>query len=350
MPAYTELQLASAFSFLRGASLADELAATAASLGLTAIGLTDRNTVAGVVRMHEAAKQAGIRLLPGARLVFRDDTPDLLCYPTDRAAWGRLTRLLTLGKLRAKYGETTPEAKDAARCYLDYADLAEHAEGQIFIIIPPHRLDTAFKAFVSTANVCFTGNIFIAATRRHRADDAARLAALAELPAPMVATNDVLYHTPQRRPLADVLTATRLGTTVDRAGLALQPNAERHLKSPAEMARLFRAHPDALARTLEITERCRFSLDELSYEYPDEPIPAGTTPDAHLATLAWDGAMQRWPDGIPVKVRDLLFKELAMVARLAYARYFLTVHDIVRYARSRGILCQGRGSAANSVL
>jgi len=354
---YAELQLASAFSFLRGASLADELAATAMSLGLTAIGLTDRNTVAGVVRMHaaikdlrmhEAAKQAGIRLLPGARLVFRDGTPDMLCYPTGRAAWGRLTRLLTVGKLRARHGETTPEAKDAARCYLDYADLAAHAEGQVLLIVPPHRLDETFSRFVRKANSDL--GAYLAATRRHRADDAARLAALVALPAPMVATNDVLYHAPQRRPLADVLTATRLGTTVDRAGLALQPNAERHLKSPAEMARLFRAHPDALARTLEIAERCRFSLDELSYEYPDEPIPAGTTPDAHLATLAWDGAMQRWPDGISVKVRNLLFKELAMVARLAYARYFLTVHDIVRYAREKGILCQGRGSAANSVL
>ena len=356
---YAELQLASAFSFLRGASLADELAATAASLGLAAIGITDRNTVAGVVRMHAAikdlrmhpaAKQAGIRLLPGARLIFRDGTPDLLCYPTNRAAWGRLTRLLTLGKLRARHGETSAEAKEVARCYLDYPDLAEHAEGQIFIIVPPAILDAAFSKIIGKICGDFPGKTYLAATRRYRADDAAWLDALAALPAPLVATNDVLYHAPERRPLADVLAATRLGTTVDRAGLALHPNAERHLKSPAEMARLFRAHPDALARTLAITARCDFSLSELSYEYPDEPIPENTTPDAHLVALTWDGAAQRFPDGIPVKIRDLLAKELAMIEKLSYARYFLTVHDIVRYARGKDILCQGRGSAANSAV
>ncbi|MSP04749.1 MAG: DNA polymerase III subunit alpha [Acetobacteraceae bacterium] len=347
---YTELQLASAFSFLRGASLAEELAATAAALGMAVIGITDRNTVAGVVRMHEAAKQSAIRLLPGAWLVFRDGTPDILCYPTDRATWGRLTRLLTVGKLRARHGETSPTAKDAARCFLDYADLAAHAEGQIFIMVPPRILTDAFATTVDAIGADFPRRIYLAATRYYRTDDATRLATLATLRIPMVATNDVLYHTPERRPLADVLTATRLGTSVDRAGLALQANAERTLKSPAEMARLFRAYPDALARTQEITAQCRFSLGELSYEYPDEPIPAGITPDDHLATLVWDGAAQRFPDGIPVKVRDLLAKELVMISQLAYARYFLTVHDIVRYARGKDILCQGRGSAANSAV
>ncbi|MSO91219.1 MAG: error-prone DNA polymerase [Acetobacteraceae bacterium] len=347
---YAELHISSAFSFLRGASLADELAVTAAALGLAAIGIVDRNTVAGVVRMHEAAKRVGTRLLPGARLVFRGGTPDILCYPTDRAAWGRLTRLLTLGKLRSQHGETSPEAKEFARCFLDYADLMGHGEGQIFIIVPPPVLDDPCIAAVKIINRDFPGQTYLAAARRHRADDAARLAILATMPAPMVATNDVLYHAPERRPLADVLTATRLGTTIDRAGLALQLNAERHLKAPAEMVRLFHAYPDAVARSLEIAARCRFSLDELSYEYPDEPIPVGVTPDDHLAVLTWAGAGQRFPEGIPMELRALLGKELAMIAKLAYARYFLTVHDIVRYARGKNILCQGRGSAANSAV
>ena len=347
---YAELQLASAFSFLRGASLADELATTAAALGLTAIGIADRNTVAGVVRMHEAAKQADIRLLPGARLVFRDGTPDLLSYPTDRDAWGRLTRLLTLGKLRAAHGDSSVGAKDAARCFLDYADLAAHGAGQIFIVVPPAVLDKEFAGFVKIIDGYFPRQVYLAATRRHRADDAARLDMLAAMAVPMVATNDVLYHAPSRRPLADVLAATRLGSTVAQAGLVLQPNAERHLKPPAEMARLFRVHPKALARSLEIVARCRFSLDQLAYEYPDEPIPVGSTADEHLAVLVWEGAAQRFPEGVSVKIRDLLIKELAMIGRLAYARYFLTVHDIVRYARGRGILCQGRGSAANSAV
>ncbi len=173
---------------------------------------------------------------------------------------------------------------------------------------------------------------------------------MAELPLPMVATNDVLYHLPDRRPLQDVMTCIRLGCRIDQAGLALQPNAERHLKSPKEMERLFRDYPDAVMRTADIVERCGFSLEELAYEYPDEPIPPGLTPDEHLANLTWQGAAVRYPDGIPPQVRDTIEKELRIIAQLNYARYFLTVHDIVRYAVSRDILCQGRGSAANSAV
>ena len=173
---------------------------------------------------------------------------------------------------------------------------------------------------------------------------------MAELPLPMVATNDVLYHLPDRRPLQDVMTCIRLGCRIDQAGLALQPNAERHLKSPKEMERLFRDYPDAVLRTEDIVERCGFSLDELAYEYPDEPIPPGLTPDEHLANLTWQGAAVRYPEGIPPHVRDTIEKELRIIAQLNYARYFLTVHDIVRYAVSRDILCQGRGSAANSAV
>jgi error-prone DNA polymerase len=340
--AYAELHCATAFSFLRGASLADELVETAAGHGLVALGVADLNTVAGVVRAHEAAKRTGARLLVGARLAFRDGTPDVLCYPPDRPAWGRLTRLLTVGKERAPKGE----------CFLDLADLQAHATGQVVIVVPPARLGAEFPAMLARIREIFGNHAYLAASRRYRGNDARRLRALAELAGsvrvPMVATNDVLYHAPERRALHDVMTAIRLGTTVANAGLALEPNGERHLKSPAEMVRLFRDHPQALARTLEIVERCRFSLDELAYEYPDEPVPPGKTPDQHLADLVWEGAAARFPHGVPEKVRETVQKELELIARLGYAPYFLTVHDIVRFARSKEILCQGRGSAANS--
>ncbi len=346
---YAELQAASAFSFLRGASRAEELAATAAALGLSALGIADRNTVAGVVRAHDAARKAGIRLLPGARLVFRDGTPDMLCYPTDRAAWGRLTRLLTQGKGRAPHGDSSDLGRATNRCFLDYADLQEHGEGQALLVVPPHQLDAGFRQTIDRLAADFP-TAAIVASRRHRADDASRLRALDRMRLPMIAANDVLYHTRERRILQDALTATRLGCRVEEAGLELQPNGERHLKSPAEMARLFHHHPDAIARTQDIVARCQFSLDQLTYEYPDEPVPPGITPDAHLAALTWLGAAERYPDGISDKLRQTLEAELRLIAQLDYARYFLTVHDIVRYARSRGILCQGRGSAANSAV
>ena len=347
---YAELQVASAFSFLRGASRAEELAAMAAVLGLGAIGITDRNTVAGVVRMHDAARQVGIRLVLGARLVFQDSTPDLLCYPQDRAAWGRLTRLLTLGKRRVPNGDTGEAAKATNRCFLAYDDLLAHGEGQIVLAVPPARPDAAFRTNIQRIAGDFRDRAYLAASRRYRADDARRLRALADLPLPMVATNDVLYHAPERRSLQDVMTCIRLGCRIDEAGLALQPNAERHLKAPAEMARLFKDFPAAIARTQEIVARCGFSLDEIAYEYPDEPVPPGLTPDEHLANLTWEGAAARYPAGIPAAVRGTLDKELRLIGQFGYARYFLTVHDIVRFARSQEILCQGRGSAANSAV
>ena len=347
---YAELQVASAFSFLRGAASPEELAATASVLGLAAIGITDLNSVAGVVRMWDAAKEVGIRVVVGARLSFRDDTPDLLCYPQDRAAWGRLARLLTVGKARVPHGDGSEAAKATNRCFLRYADLQEHGEGQVLLVVAPDRLDAGFRANVQRLRADFLGRAYLAASRRYRGDDARRPRAMAELALPMVATNDVLYHLPDRRPLQDVMTCIRLGCGIDQAGLALQPNAERHLKSPKEMARLFRDHPDAVSRTQDIVARCGFSLGELAYEYPDEPIPPGLTPDAHLAALTWQGAAVRYPDGIPAAVREAIEKELRIIAQLNYARYFLTVHDIVRYAVSRDILCQGRGSAANSAV
>jgi len=356
-PDYAELQVATGFSFLRGASHAEELVETAAALGLCAIGIADRNTVAGVVRAHEAAKKEKLRLLVGSRLVFRDGTPDMLCYPEDRAAWGRLTRLLSAGKLRVDRRQrivAQASGKTRLDCLLDRADLDAHAEGQVLLVLPPARLDAAFRERLHALAAAFGERVHLAASRRHRADDARRLHALAALAQAcrirMVATNDVLYHAPERRPLQDVLTCIRLGCGIDAAGRRLLANAERHLKSPAEMARLFRDHPDAIAATPEVVGRCRFSLDQLAYEYPDEPVPPGVTPDAHLAALAWRGAAARFADGVPPGVRATLEKELRVVSQLGYARYFLTVHDIVRYARTRDILCQGRGSAANSVL
>jgi error-prone DNA polymerase len=347
---YAELQVASAFSFLRGASSPEELAATASVLGLSAIGITDLNSVAGVVRMWDAAKEVGVRLVVGARLSFRDDTPDLLCYPQDRAAWGRLTRLLTIGKGRVPHGDTGDAAKATNRCFLHYTDLLEHGEGQLLLAVAPDQLDVGFRESLQRLQSDFRGRTFLAASRRYRGDDASRLRAMAELPLPMVATSDVLYHLPDRRPLQDAMTCIRLGCRIDQAGLALQPNAERHLKSPKEMERLFREYPEAVRRTEDIVERCGFSLGELAYEYPDEPIPPGLTPDEHLANLTWQGAAVRYPDGIPLHVHDTILKELRIIAQLNYARYFLTVHDIVRYAVSRDILCQGRGSAANSAV
>ncbi|WP_207478675.1 error-prone DNA polymerase [Arenibaculum pallidiluteum] len=342
-PAYAELQVTTNFSFLRGASHAQELALAAAALGHGAIAVTDRNTLAGVVRAHLAAKAAGIRLVPGCRLDLRDG-PSLLCWPTDRAAYARLSTLLTVGKRRAPKGE----------CWLDRADVYDHAEGLLFAAVPPDQPDAAFAEALAAYRGAFRRRLFLAATHRYRGDDARRLAALADLGrgtrVPLVATNDVHYHAPERRALQDVLTCIREHVTVHEAGYRLAANAERHLKSPDEMVRLFRRHPEAIARTAEIVSACAFSLDELRYEYPDELTTGGRTPQEELVMLAWEGAARCYPAGVPDKVARLLEHELALIGQLSYAPYFLTVHDIVRFARGRGILCQGRGSAANSAV
>jgi error-prone DNA polymerase len=367
---YAELQVTTNFSFLRGASHPDELVVTAAALGHSAIAITDRNSLAGIVRAHHAAKEIGLRLVVGCRLDLRDGT-SLLAFPEDRAAYGRLTRLLTLGKRRAPKGE----------CHLDYADVVAHSDGQIVIALPPETADMA--DFATRIAADFRDRVYLAAHHLYRGDDARRLARLAALGEatglPLVATNDVLYHLPERRPLQDVLTCIREGCTIREAGYRLAANAECHLKPAQEMVRLFRGHEDAVERSLEIVERCRFSLDELRYEYPEEPVPEGQTPQQRLVELTWKGAEERFCSvtpaeagvqgqatrlgaldsrlrenddrvGIPDKVRGLIEHELRLIERLDYARYFLTVHDIVRFARQRGILCQGRGSAANSVV
>jgi error-prone DNA polymerase len=341
VPRYAELQVTTNFSFLRGAAHPDELVLTAAALGHQAIAITDRNSVAGIVRAHHAAREVGIRLLVGCRLDLRDGK-SLLAFPEDRAAYGGLTRLLTLGKRRAPKGE----------CHLDYTDVVAHGDGQVVVALPPETADAV--DFAAQVAADFGGRAYLAVHHLYRGDDAQRLARLAALGEaaglPLVVTNDVLYHAPERRPLQDVLTCIREGCTIAEAGYRLAANAERHLKPPREMARLFRGHEDAVERTLEIVERCRFSLDELRYEYPEEPVPEGQTPQQRLAELAWQGAGERFSDGVPNKVRDLIEHELHLIERLGYARYFVTVHDIVRFARQRGILCQGRGSAANSVV
>src|SRR6516162_10056412 len=352
MPRYAELQVTTNFSFLRGAAHPGELVVTAAALGHQAIAITDRNSLAGIVRAHHAAKEVGLRLVIGCRLDLRDGT-SLLAFPEDRAAYGRLTRLLTLGKRRAPKGE----------CHLDYADVIAHGEGQIVIVLPPadphptlprERGREGWGDFADRVAAAFAGRAYLAAHHLYRGDDARRLARLAALGKatglPLVATNDVLYHVPQRRPLQDMLTCIREGCVISEAGYRLAANAERHLKPPQEMARLFRGREDAVERSLEIVERCRFSLDELRYEYPEEPIPEGQTAQQRLAELTWKGAAERFSERVPDKVQGLIRHELQLIERLDYARYFLTVHDIVRFARSRRILCQGRGSAANSVV
>ena len=339
---YAELQCATNFCFLTGASQPAELVATAKALGLAAIAVCDRNSLAGVVRAYAKAREVGLKFILGCRLDFADGSPSVLCYPTSREAYGRLTKLLTVGQLRAKKGE----------CELTWDDLVAHGEGQLVIVAPPPTLDDAFTRRLRRAAADFSGRIWLAASRAYAAQDLKRIAALDALGravgAPMVATGDVLYHAPERRPLQDVLTCIREKCTIRDAGLRLEANAERHLKSPEEMARLFAPWPEAVARTLEIAERCRFSLDELRYEYPDEPVPPGKTAMQHLTDLAWAGAAWRYPEGVPQKVAGLLDKELALIEELKYPNYFITVHDIVRWARERGILCQGRGSAANS--
>ncbi len=340
---YAELQVSSNFSFLRGASHPEELVATAASLGLDAVAITDRDTLAGVVRAHVAARQAGIRLIVGARLDL-EDAPSLLCWPTDRAAYGRLARLITLGRRRAPKGD----------CRLRLADVAAHGEGQILAVLPPAVPDAAFAGPLRSLRNTFKKDLYLVIQKLYSGEDDRRLAGLARLAAetgvPLVATNDVHAHTPDRRPLQDVLTCIRERCSIDEAGFRLAANAERHLKPAAEMARLFDAHPEAIANTLTIAERAAFSLDELRYDYPVDPTPPGRTPDNELARLARAGAKERYPDGVPAKVAAQIDYELRLIAELGFAPYFLTVHDIVRFARGRGILCQGRGSAANSAV
>ena len=343
MPDYAELDVTTNFSFLHSASHPEELAKTAAALELSAIAVTDRNTLAGVVRAHRAAKEAGIKLIIGARLDLQDAL-SLLCFPTDRAAYARLSNLITLGRRRAPKGE----------CEIYLEDVFAHSGGQLFISLPPDEPDGGYTAYLRRLKEVFGRDLWLASRCGYGGDDGARLWALAQLSVetaiPMVATNHVCMHVPDRKPLMDIITCIREHCTIEQAGFRLAANAERHLKPPEEMARLFRRHPEAITRTMEIAERCTFSLDELNYEYPDDEAPPGTTPQAELERLSWEGSKERYPDGVPENVQKQIAYELDLIGQLNYAPYFLTVHDIVRYAKSEKILCQGRGSAANSAV
>jgi error-prone DNA polymerase len=398
--AYAELHCRTNFSFLEGASHPDELVQTAMALGYRALAITDRNSLAGVVRAHVAAKAAGLKLLVGAEIT-PVDAPPVVLLATDRAAYGRLCRLLTRGRRNAPKGE----------CRLTLDDLADHTGGLLACVVlkhcrsssfpgaPGRRLPPDISAYHSPSPLCgggsgwggeclvaphlhpdplpegegtssvtperfmnvlhayreiFYDRCYALAELHHGADDRLLLAQMHEIARahrlPLVAANDVHYHEPGRRFLADVLSATRAGCTVAELGHRQFPNAERHLKSPAQMAELFAAAPQLIARTVEVADRCTFSLDELRYEYPEELSPAGMTPLEYLTQLTWQGARDRYPQGLPEKIRGLIEHELQLIAELHYEAYFLTVRDLVQFARRRGILCQGRGSAANSAV
>ncbi|SEQ29794.1 error-prone DNA polymerase [Loktanella sp. DSM 29012] len=349
--AYVELGLFTCFSFLRGASDAADFAAEAWALGYDALGCADLNTLAGVVRIHTETKKAAMRPVIGARIALVGGET-FLAYPRDRAAYGRLSALISKGRRHDPDG--TWQAKGV--CDLTLDDLAAHAEGVQLIVVPPDDLAGFARALPGLVRRLPTLR-HIAASYLYRGDDRARINRLDALAdrhgLRLLATNDVLYHAPQRRPLQDVMTCIREKTTLAKAGYRLEANAERHLKSPAQMQALFAEWPHAIAATRAVADACTFDLTELAYEYPSEVIPQDTTPQAHLEALTWAGAAARYPDGIPDQTQAVLRKELAMIQKLDIAQYFLTIHDIIRFAREEAqppILCQGRGSAANSAV
>lgn len=364
---YAELHCRSNYSFLEGASHPDELVTRASEIGHSALAITDRNSVAGVVRAHVAAKERGLKLLVGAEIT-PVDSPSVVLWAIDRAGYGRLCRLITRGRRNAPKGE----------CRITLSDLLEHADGLLAGVVlrshhaprnDPNVPSTTFQNSTSNASSArhagrdgyverireaFGDRAYLLAELHRGSDDHRQLqrwmADAKQIGRPLVAANDVHCHVRERQPLQDVLTAIRFGCTVAELGERRFANAERHLKSSAEMSVLFAMCPDAVARTIEIVDRCQFSLDELRYDYPEELCPRGLTPIQHLINLTWRGAKDRYPRGVPDKVRRLLEHELTLIGELNYAAYFLTVWDLVRFARERNILCQGRGSAANSAV
>ncbi|RED18003.1 error-prone DNA polymerase [Pontivivens insulae] len=346
--AFVELGLASCFSFLHGASDAVDLVMTAWNQGYDALGIADINTMAGVVRHHSEAAKVHIRPLIGCRIVLVSGET-FLAYPKDRAAYGRLCALLTKGKR-----ETTDGAwQEKGACDITLADLVSAAEGVQLIVMPEESLQE-FEANLPRLVEALPTLSHVAVSYLYRGDDRARINRLDRVAQAsglcILATNDVHYHAPERRPLQDVMTCIRHKVTISKAGFRLHANAERHLKSPDEMLRLFAEWPHAIRATRDVANACTFDLRELRYEYPEETVPEGCTADEHLSELTWKGAAERYPNGISKKVRSVLEKELALIAKLEISPYFLTIHDIVNYARSIGILCQGRGSAANSAV
>ncbi|WP_207535880.1 error-prone DNA polymerase [Desertivirga arenae] len=346
---YVELQVTSNFSFLRGASHPEELVEQAELMGYSKIAITDRNTFAGIVRAHSACKDKKIKLIPACRLDLLDG-PSLLAYPTCKNAYSKLSELLSKGNLRTEKG----------KCDLYKADVFNIAGDIKFIAIPPDALnsdfdfDNSFKEGIMEYKTFFGKDFYLAASRSYQNNDHKRLYRLDQLSRqlyiPLVATNDVHYHEPKRRELQDVLTCVREKCTIYTAGFRLHQNAERYLKEQEEMHRLFSRYPDAVARTIEIAEACQFSLDELKYVYPDEITSEGRTPQEELIHLTWKGAREHFGDELPEKVEKAIKHELNFIEEKNYASYFLTVYDIVRYAREQKILCQGRGSAANSTV
>jgi error-prone DNA polymerase len=381
MIAYAELAVTTNYSFLCGASHPRELVEKAAELGHAAIGIADRNTLAGVVRAYAALKElkgTALRLLVGARLAFTDGTPDILAYPQDKAAYGRLCRMLSAGKLRAPKGD----------CYLTFDDLLKWQQGLLLVVIPPHfrrqeksqqqkkmvwnqKQDLEQKGSTETVSgespppkpVCdilshlravAQSRVWLGLSMPFLGDDLRNLrywkSVAQQNAVPLLATNDVHYHVPERRMLQDIVTCIREHATLDTAGIRIEINAERHLKSAEEMIALFSGVPEAITETIRFAGMIEFSLDQISYHYPDEPVPKGKTPQEHLEHLVQEGVQQRYGAAVPDRVRANITKELALIAKMDIAPYFLTVHDIVLFARSEKILCQGRGSAANSAV
>ena len=348
-PFYAEFSTRSNFSFLEGASHPEELTVTAHRLGHGALGLADRNTVAGVVRAHMAAKEAGLAYHPGARLVFADGTPDVLAYPQTRKGWGHLCRMLTEANLRGEKGKPVL-LKDDLLEWGDGLSLAVLAGPSIAQQVEAERV----AGFCTVLRDRFPHTVRLAVAPVFGPSNNFHLASAEAIAqqagVPLMAVNEARFHSTARRPLADVLASVRLHEPLSRAGFGIAPHGEAHLKAPQEMARLFRRYPQAIEETRCFHNTLSFSLDELRYEYPDDAVAEGATPQEALERLAWEGAGERYPDGVPGRVRAQIVHELKLIAELDYARYFLTVWDIVRFARSQGILCQGRGSAANSTV
>ncbi|MCO5064162.1 MAG: error-prone DNA polymerase [Rhizobiaceae bacterium] len=384
-PAFAELVAATNFSFLRGASSGEHMVLRAIALGHDGLGIADRNTVSGVVRAYAALRDLreegtlptlklregsgpgeyrrqkqmpdvpadicdllrerakAFKLVTGARLVFADGTPDIVVHPQNRTGWGNLCRLLTLGNRRTKKGE----------CHLELDDLLRNASDLLLVAMPPDE-SSPMEGLLPKLCEAAPGAVWLAASMHRRGNDRRRLATLKALAegadVPLLATNEALYSEPGQRDLQDILTCIRHGVSIDRAGRLLEANAERHLKAPAEMARLFADCPQAISETQDFLLRVDFSLGELKYDYPDEPVPPGRDAQGWLKELTWRHAAMCYREGIPEKVERLLHDELALIGQLDYARYFLTIYDIVEFARSKGILCQGRGSAANSAV
>ena len=369
---FVELGIASCFSFLRGASDAVDLVSQARKLDYDALGIADANSMAGIVRLHSEAKHAGLRPVIGCRIALADG-PDFLAYPKNRSAYGRICSLLSKGKMQRLDGSW----QEKGGCAISLDMLEQYSEDIILIAMPPDNLDASLYPpllikngklkLVQAKHISFAELVaflpaklpvlsHIAVSHLYRGDDAARINRLDALAKgaglAILATNDVLYHQPERRPLHDIMTCIRHKTTLTNAGHLLEANGERHLKSPAEMQRLFADWPHAISASRYIADACTFSLDELRYEYPEEGVPDGKTPQEWLTELSWQGAKWRYPEGIPKTVRDTVNRELALIGKLELARYFLTIKDIVDFARGQEppILCQGRGSAANSAV